>query len=288
MQHSLLKFLISIFVGAMDWVWERVISVLGRKTSAVAVVLVYHGIIPEHRQLFARQMDRLLTIAQPISADHSTALEKGCRYVAVTFDNGYESMFDSAWPELKIRGIPVTIFVVSGCLGLYPSWAIGDVPLEGVAHVISKERLCNMVKNPLITVGSHSITHRDFSDLTNEEILKELALSKLSLEELLCRQVNLFAFPRGVFEQRHLTLAKEAGYERVFSASQGLALRNPGEYLSARVPVEPGDSMLAFDLKVRGAYRWVPAVSAVKSAIGRTRVRFVAAARRLSSKTRSE
>src|SRR5689334_22278391 len=86
------------------------------------VVFYYHSVPVSDRPKFARQMDMLVRYATPIAAGTKKPLDPGRRYAAVTFDDAFENIFRSAMPELEARGIPATVFAVSGSLGGHASW----------------------------------------------------------------------------------------------------------------------------------------------------------------------
>jgi len=113
--------------------------------------------------------------------------------------------------------------------------------------------------NDLITIGSHSQSHLNLLRIGEAEAREEIAGSKLRLEELLKRQIAELSFPFGAFNENHVQMAKEAGYERVFSVLPDLITNNvKGKFVFGRVRVDPDDWPLEFRLKVYGAYRWLP------------------------------
>src|SRR5688572_4210366 len=149
----------------------------GLPAGPTAVVLYYHAIRPEQRGAFARQMDTLLRVARPWRLD-ARPNPVGPAYVAVTFDDGYTSVMENAFPELKKRDIPFTVFVPSGSLGERPSWVRSpDHPFWN-ERVVSKEELRAWAAEPLLTVGSHTVNHPRLTTIAAEEATRELANSK--------------------------------------------------------------------------------------------------------------
>ena len=66
-----------------------------------------------------------------------------------------------------------------------------------------------------IRVESHGIGHRPVSELEPAEAAREIALSKLRLEERLGRQVDAYAFVKGSladYRPEHVSLVQQAGY----------------------------------------------------------------------------
>jgi peptidoglycan/xylan/chitin deacetylase (PgdA/CDA1 family) len=122
--------------------------------------------------------------------------------------------------------------------------------------VVTPEELRRAAGHPLVTVGAHSVTHRNLAALDDADARRELEQPKAELERLLGSEVSLFSFPHGRFDARLVGIARAAGYRRVFTVEPTGAFRDPGEFVTGRVAVEPGDWPIEFWLKVRGAYRW--------------------------------
>jgi hypothetical protein len=85
----------------------------------------------------------------------------------------------------------------------------------------------------------------------------ELSDSRARLESVLGRSVTLFSFPHGAYNAGTLSLAKAAGYDRVFTIVPELNSTTANAFVIGRVAVEPDDWPLEFRLKVLGAYRWM-------------------------------
>ena len=243
----LVKLLISLLVRGWDVISQR---------RPANVVLYYHAIRPEQRPAFARQMDTLLRLAQPWKLDGAMS-QASDGHVAVTFDDGYISVMENASPELKKRGIPFTVFVPTGSWGQRPEWVRSpDHPFWN-ERVVSKEELRAWAAEPLLTIGSHTVHHRNLLKLTPEEASRELVDSKTELEAVLGRPVELFSFPHGAHDSRVVTQALDAGYRCVFTIEPELADATNNVPVVGRVAVEPVDWPLEFRLKALGAYRWL-------------------------------
>ncbi len=63
-----------------------------------------------------------------------------------------------------------------------------------------------------ISFGSHAHSHRILTHLGSDEIKKELAESKTTIEEKTKRPVSFFAYPNGDYTSRIKELVKETGY----------------------------------------------------------------------------
>ena len=130
----------------------------------------------------------------------------------ITFDDGLKDVYRVAYPELKKRGIPFTIFVVTDFLDA-----------EGY---ISTDELLELAADPLVTIGSHGVTHDILKGMPYEKQKSELVDSKKCLEKLIGKPVQYFAYSHGQFDGTTLEiLRKEKCYDCAFAAGGGITNR---------------------------------------------------------------
>jgi peptidoglycan/xylan/chitin deacetylase (PgdA/CDA1 family) len=238
------------------------IRLAGGCPAGMCIALYYHGIGAREREGFARQMEELARRTTPLRANYTGPLTAGQRYAMVTFDDGFRSVVDNAMPVLRRHGVPATLFVPTGFLGQHPAWgkyAHADAPEE---CVLSESELRALRDDDLLEIGSHTVHHVSLAAVPDDVARSELVDSKRRLETVLEREVPLFSFPHGAFAERHLGWARAAGYERVFSIDPAPSTCGPGTYVVGRVPVDPGDPLPEFTLKLMGAYRWMARANA--------------------------
>ncbi|XAU98549.1 delta-lactam-biosynthetic de-N-acetylase [Caldifermentibacillus hisashii] len=121
------------------------------------------------------------------------------KVVYLTFDNGYENGYtEKILDVLKKEQVPATFFVT----GHY---------LNSAADLVKR-----MVKDGHI-VGNHSWSHPDFTQINDAKIKEELDKVKQKTKELTGQEEMIFMRPpRGIFSERTLKVAKDAGYIHVF------------------------------------------------------------------------
>jgi peptidoglycan/xylan/chitin deacetylase (PgdA/CDA1 family) len=253
-----IKLVISAIFYSLVCLQDLVLRMLGIVPRRSSAILYYHVVAREHRSLFAAQLDALLRWAKIVRADVATPVESTARNVAVTFDDGSTTVLTEAFPELEKRGIPFTVFAISGMLGQSVSWE------PHPERLMSANELQTLSKIDLVTIGSHTVSHPSLPTLTQSAALAELRESKSKLETLLQREVTLFSFPYGDFSNVLVDWCRQAGYERVFTTLPKTAFEIPREFVSGRVRVDPTDWPLEFYLKIVGAYRWLPCAIAIK------------------------
>lgn len=262
----LFKLTISIAYFLCIWPLETIGRLLGVVRNPRCVVLYYHAATVSQRSRFSRQMDLLTRWATPVPASFSGPFEPGCRYAAITFDDGFLSVVENAVPELSKRGIPCTVFIISDFLGRVPSWAEEYSDGGEPERFVTLEELVKMPSD-LVVIGSHTMTHPKLTAVSAKEAARELVESRRQLEKWLGMEVKLFSFPFGDFSQSLIGLCREAGYSRVFTTLPTQAFACPDEYVTGRVPVEPSDWDIEFLLKLFGTYRWLPYAFSLKRAI---------------------
>ena len=75
-----------------------------------------------------------------------------------------------------------------------------------------------------VRIESHGISHRPLAELEIDEAAREIAISKLRLEERLGRPVRAFSYVKGSeahYKPVHPSLVRQAGYDLAFTAVSG-------------------------------------------------------------------
>ena len=93
-----------------------------------------------------------------------------------------------------------------------------------------------------IRIESHGIGHRPLSDLDPAEATREIAISKLRLEERLGREVEAYAFVKGSladYRPEHASLVQQAGYKLAFTSVSGANGPGSDRFRLRRYNVEP-------------------------------------------------
>lgn len=137
--------------------------------------------------------------------------------IVLTFDDNYQGFYDRAYPILKEHNFPSAVFVHTGYVG----------DKEGAHPKMSWDTLKELVKDPLVTIGSHTVTHPDLPTLPSDKQSEEMTKSKADLESNLGIKIDYFAYPEGKNDAITQSYAKEAGYTLAFSIANGPAEESP-------------------------------------------------------------
>ena len=206
--------------------------------SIALPILTYHRIdsldepgLPEIRRRrtvvptdFAAQMEWLhrqgfhaITQLQALEA-----LELGislpAKPILITFDDGYRDVLAHAAPVLARLRMPATAYVITGLI------SSPDRSFLTWDDLLALERQG-------VEVGSHTVTHRDLTLLSDREASEELRVSRRDLERHLGHAVPWFAYPHGAEDARVVQLVRRAGYELAVTTQ-------PGRIQNSSAPLE--------------------------------------------------
>jgi peptidoglycan/xylan/chitin deacetylase (PgdA/CDA1 family)/glycosyltransferase involved in cell wall biosynthesis len=72
-----------------------------------------------------------------------------------------------------------------------------------------------------VSIGSHTMTHNTLTTIGDKEILRfEIVESKNVIEKHIQKNVEAIAFPNGIFDDRCIEMAKEAGYKYLLTTQE--------------------------------------------------------------------
>jgi peptidoglycan/xylan/chitin deacetylase (PgdA/CDA1 family) len=255
---------LKLAIAAMWWSTRRVLAMvgLGSGRAGSLTVLYYHAVRAGDADAFARQLDAIADYADVVDPDY-IGEAAGRPKVAITFDDAFESVIDNALPLTEARRLPCTIFVPTGRLGAPPAWMMEHGAADA-NEVVATAETVRALADRGVRLGAHSRTHPMLTRLDPKEAAGELSGSKADLEELIGGRVGIFAFPYGDFNDAIVEIARQAGYQFVFSTQPGAIDPRDRRILRSRVSTDPSDSMLEFWLKLRGGYDWMPIASRLK------------------------
>jgi peptidoglycan/xylan/chitin deacetylase (PgdA/CDA1 family) len=234
---------------------KRSLATMGRGVPAGATLLIYHRVGGGSRDeldldpvAFAAQVDVLGEQRVVPIDDAVAALRSGDtgHHIVMTFDDGFRDVYENAWPLLRERRLPFTIYLTTGYVGGSLRWEGSTARNQG-APALTWEQLREMVDSGLCTIGNHTHTH------VRPELLSEDELDRCSetIESRLGARPRHFAYTWGVPVPR----MDAALRDRFLTCATGQIGRNlpatdPMRY--RRVPVRRTDPIEFFRAKLQG------------------------------------
>src|SRR6266571_7246393 len=219
-------------------------------------VLMYHKVndlagnpLTMPVSLFDEQMDQLRQLGykvvglQAVLDHYVDGKPLPPRAVLITFDDGYHDNLDNAAQVLRKYGYPAVLFVPIGYLDdRQPLPHEERLAAEGILNrTVDWEEMADLERAG-IRIESHGISHRPLADLELDEAAREIALSKLRLEERLGRPVRAFSYVKGSeahYKPVHLSLVRQAGYDVAFTAVSGSNSQATDPLQLRRYNIEP-------------------------------------------------
>jgi peptidoglycan/xylan/chitin deacetylase (PgdA/CDA1 family) len=200
------------------------------------------SVSPDH---FALQMQfahdhgfKTITLEQLYTAV-ATGKKLDRRTMVLTFDDGYEDFYTTAWPVLKQYGFTATSYVVGNFVGRqgYMTWdQVDELDRAG------------------IEIGAHSLTHPDLTRQTPAALDAQVAGSKAILEQHLGHPVYEFCYPSGRFNSAVLADVHKAGYHDATTTVPGVFESMPTAYFWPRVRIEGIDTVASFSQKLASGF----------------------------------
>jgi peptidoglycan/xylan/chitin deacetylase (PgdA/CDA1 family) len=201
---------------------------------------------------FAEQMDSLRHFGwQPVPLENvlDTRLNKKPRRpVVLTFDDGFASNREHAWPVLAGHRFPSATFLVTDYLGGVNTW---DGPSRASYPLLSTNDLASADPS-LMTFHSHSATHADLTFLTHDSraLKRELEDPRHRLAGLTTAGA-VFAYPRGSWNWDVMESVRDAGYAGACTSMEGVNSDGTNPFLLRRIEIQECDIGWKFWLKIR-------------------------------------
>ena len=149
----------------------------------------------------------ILPLEEVVEALHNnTAIPD--KTAVITFDDGYRSVYDEAFPLLKSYGWPFTVFVTTGLVAtktgsLYATWdqlrEMGDAGATLANHTVTHLHLIEQLEG-------------EAENVWLQRIENEIADAEKTIEEQTGQHHKLLAYPYGEFNAAIKTLITRLGY----------------------------------------------------------------------------
>ncbi len=194
-----------------------------------APVLCYHriggplelGVTRVGRSVFARQMKSLAragwrTLSLAEFAKTRTSYLSPLTFL-LTFDDGYASLAEHAYPVLADLGFTATTFLITDYVGKTNDWDV-RYTWNRLEHLTWPQ--IEHWRSRGFHFASHGATHRRLTWLADQDVASELARSREQLVKRLGPDAGTaIAYPFGAVDQRVVECARAAGYELGFGLS---------------------------------------------------------------------
>jgi peptidoglycan/xylan/chitin deacetylase (PgdA/CDA1 family) len=271
------------------------LATLSRMFRNAGVVLCYHNVVPQDSDVggpglhmpverFRRQMGWLAAHYQVVPLRELVARVRSGKsardIAAITFDDAYAGVFDTALPVLRDLGITSTVFVVTDAATTgQPYWwdhpaaqgamtaalrrqwldvlrgsrqsILAELPSRTPwnlppSHRPAEWSAITAAARSGIDLGVHSVTHRVLPRLTDAELANELTASRDVVAGKTGQLPEFFAYPYGLWDERVQRAVKAAGYGAALALDNALVRVGADVWALPRINVPAAIGMSAF------------------------------------------
>lgn len=212
---------------SLSWTLAALLLIASSPLSAAshAAVFMYHRFGQSETPSTNVRLEQFETQLDLLEREGYTVMELGVlvnrlaagegvpdRTVAITVDDAYRSIYTRAFPRLRQRGWPITIFVST------------DIVDRGGANYLTWAQMREMRDSGLVSFANHSASHDHLVRQREGEnrrqwrqrIREDIGRAQRRLQEELGQAVNtepaLFAYPYGEYNRALANLVVEEGY----------------------------------------------------------------------------
>ncbi len=213
------QFIYEVQYSCLKKKWDNYTRYAELRVSVIMYHHVTNDLIEDNPQCVCRKEVFFNTIVDSLENNvcfiHATDIasilkeDKTGIFAVITFDDVPQDFYENAYPILKQYNIPFSLFITTGF-----------IDKEGY---LNKQQIIELSKDPLCTIGGHTMSHPQLRFSKN--LRQELCDSKQQLEELIGKEVDIFAYPYGrpsTVSRRVIREAKRAGYKMAFGTVQSI------------------------------------------------------------------
>lgn len=132
--------------------------------------------------------------------------------IILTFDDGYSSVYDYAYPMLKKYNMKATVFLIGSSI---------DSP-----NHLTWKQLEEMKETGVFSFQNHTYTHRILTRLPDKQIREEILKCKKLIERKLGEKVDTLAYPIGIYNSRVEKIAEKLGTKIMVTTKYGVNSKN--------------------------------------------------------------
>ncbi len=203
--------------------------------------------------------------------------------VVVTFDDGFQDFYTTAWPILQEFGFTATMYLPTAFIGderrvfspgtksatgnrqlaIKPPSTIHHPPSSNGSRACLTWSEVRELHTAGIEFGSHTVSHPKLTELSWPEIQSEIHDSKLEIENHLGVPCPAFAYPYAFpqgnpdFVHRFRERVATAGYRSNVTTQIGRQGAGDDRFQIKRLPVNQADDLSLFAAKLAGSYDWL-------------------------------
>lgn len=85
--------------------------------------------------------------------------------------------------------------------------------MNNLFSILTSDDIRHLSREHLITIGSHSVSHKPLTTLSPAAVLSELQTSKIYLEQITEKEIRHFCYPAGYYNETIKNFVRDCGYQ---------------------------------------------------------------------------
>lgn len=182
-----------------------------KKISATVPIFMYHFLLDDYGtypdvenfmkpSTFEEQLKYITENGyEPIFMNEIENLENYKKPICLTVDDVFVYFYNNGFPLIKKYNVKVTLNIIYEYIN-------GE-------NYLTTEQIKEMLDSGLVTIESHTMSHKELTTLSTEEKRRQIIKSKENLEKDFGIKVSTLCYPVGDYNNEVINIAKEAGYK---------------------------------------------------------------------------
>jgi len=219
-------------------------------------VLLYHDlsfeVIDDYTvtpALFAAQMEWLYANGYKAISFSDLETEPSLdKAVIITFDDGYASFVQYAFPFLRSYGFKATINIIGEYVGSFLQ-DCGNRPM------LSWDEYRYLADSGIVSLGCHThslhvFRHQGAAGVSDEVLFEDLLRFQKIFRQEMGNPSEIIAWPYGLYNERSIAVARKAGIRYILTSKTGL-YQYPDNYTEIpRINISKNDQLLTFKSRI--------------------------------------
>lgn len=231
-KHPMASIFLALYLFLISW-----LSISSATADNSATALVYHRFGEDKypstnikMDQFQAQLDYLakenfeIWPLSKILAAFQTRQPMPDKVIAITVDDAFLSVYEKAWPLLKARNIPLTIFVATEAID------------QKNADFMRWDHMREM-QSEGVEFAAHSHRHIRLPALTLEKAQAEIMKGINRIEAELGQKPHFFAYPYGAASKALMAFLEETGLQAGFGQHSGVMSPTSPQFYFPRFPI---------------------------------------------------
>ncbi len=168
---------------------------------------------------------------------------QGNNKILISYDDGYKSLYDIAYPIALKYEIKMNIFIIPKMI------------IEKNENYLNRNQIKEMAKSGLVEFGSHTYSHIRVERIDKDFINREIIMSNKIIEDITGKKPMDFCFPFGYNPDNIIEGISNLGiYSRIYTSDLRLTYKLNNSYIIGRIGIEANDSIPIYLHKAAGGF----------------------------------